>query len=96
MSDWVEKIGMVSAVAMPFFNIPLIVRLIKRKTSKDISLSWALGVWICIVLMTPQAVSSEDLTFRLYGIVNVIFFSVVTFFVVKYRKNPDPQGGHDS
>ena len=77
---------MVAGVALPFFNIPLIIKLIKRKSSKDLSLSWALGVWICIVLMTPQALRSQDITFRLFGIVNIIFFSVVAFFVLKYRR----------
>ena len=86
MTDWVEKIGVVSGIALPLFNIPLIYKLIQRKSSKDLSLTWALGVWVCIVLMTPQALRSVDLAFRLYGIVNIIFFSIVVFFVLKYRK----------
>jgi len=86
VSDWIEKVGMVSGIALPFFNIPLIVKIIKRKSSKDLSLTWALGVWVCIVLMTPQALRSRDITFRVYGIVNIIFFTIVTFFVLKYRK----------
>ena len=86
MSDWIQKIGVVAGISLPFFNIPLIVRLIKIKNSKDLSLTWAIGVWICIVLMTPAALRSEDPAFRLYGIVNIIFFSIVVFFVLKYRK----------
>lgn len=85
MSDWVEKIGVTSAVVMPLFNIPLILRILQRKSSADISLSWALGVWICILLMTPQAFRSNDTTFRAFGVVNLVFFSAVTFFVLKYR-----------
>lgn len=83
--DTIEKIGMVSAVSLPLFNIPLILHLVKRKSSADFSLSWALGVWSCIVLMTPQALRSSDLTFKLFGVVNVVFFSFVTFFILKYR-----------
>ena len=86
MSDWIEKIGVVSGVALPLFNIPLILRLLKRKSSEDFSVSWAVGVWACIVLMTPQALRSGDLAFRMFGIVNIIFFSVVAFLVLKYRK----------
>ena len=86
MTDWIEKIGVISGIALPLFNIPLIVKLIQRKSSKDLSLTWALGVWVCIVLMTPQALRSHDLAFRLFGIVNIIFFSIVVFFVLKYRK----------
>ena len=89
MSDWIEKIGVISGVALPLFNIPLIVRLMKRKSSQDFSLSWAIGVWVCIILMTPQALRSHDLAFKAFGIVNLIFFSLVAFFIVKYRKNQE-------
>ena len=85
MNDWIEKIGIVSSVALPLFNIPLIVRLLKRKRSEDFSLVWAVGVWVCIILMTPQALRSSDIAFRTYGTVNILFFSVVTFLIVKYR-----------
>ena len=83
--DWIEKLGVVSGVVLPLFNIPLIWRLIRRKSSADFSVSWAVGVWICIVLMTPQALRSHDLAFKSFGIVNLLFFSFVTFFVLKYR-----------
>lgn len=86
MDAWIERIGTVSAIALPLFNIPLIIRLIQRKSSQDFSLAWALGVWVCIVLMTPQALRSSDFTFRAFGIVNILFFSVVAFLIVKYRR----------
>lgn len=86
MSDWISFIGVVAAVALPLFNIPLILHLVKRKSSGDLSLSWAIGVWVCILLMTPQALRSTDLTFKLFGIVNLVFFSAVVFFILKYRR----------
>ncbi len=86
MDAWVEKIGMISAISLPFFNIPLILRLIQRKRSEDFSLSWTLGVWVCIILMTPHALKSTDATFRVFGVVNLIFFSAVVFFILKYRR----------
>ena len=85
LNDWIEKIGIISGVALPFFNIPLIIKLVKRKKSEDFSLIWALGVWVCIVFMTPQALRSQDMDFRSFGIVNLIFFSAVVFFVLKYK-----------
>lgn len=86
MSKWFEWIGIAAGIALPLFNIPLIVKLIKRKSSADLSLTWALGVWLSIIFMTPQALRSTDLAFKAFGIMNVIFFSVVTFFVLKYRQ----------
>ena len=86
MENWILKIGTLSAIALPLFNIPLIVRLLRRKSSEDFSLSWAIGVWVCIILMTPQALRSTDFAFKAYGIVNILFFSVVAFLVVRYRR----------
>lgn len=87
MDAWIEKIGVVSAVVLPLFNIPLILRLIRRKSSNDFSLSWALGVWVCIALMTPQALKSPDAAFRAFGAFNLLFFSAVAFLIVKYRRS---------
>jgi uncharacterized protein with PQ loop repeat len=88
MNAWIEQVGLVAGVALPLFNIPLIARLIKRKRSDDLSLSWAVGVWVCILLMTPQALRSSDIAFRYFGLMNIAFFSFVVFFVLKYRLRP--------
>ena len=86
MEAWIQKIGTMGAIALPLFNIPLIVRLWRRKSSKDFSLSWAIGVWVCIALMTPQALRSTDESFRAFGFLNIIFFSMVVFMVLRYRE----------
>ncbi len=84
--DAIQVIGILASATLPFFNIPLLARILKRKSAEDFSLSWAVGVWVCIVLMTPQAVRSSDVAFRIFGVVNLIFFSAVTFFILKYKK----------
>ena len=84
-ADWVELLGVTAAVILPLFNFPLVFKMVRRKSSKDLSIVWALGVWTCTVLMTPQAIRSSDLAFRLYGFINLVSFSLVTFFVLKYR-----------
>ena len=40
-----QAVGMVSAVALPFWNIPLIWRIQKRRSADDLSPAWALGVF---------------------------------------------------
>jgi len=80
-----EKIGLIAAVILPFFNIPLITKIIKRKSSKDISLSWALGVWVCILLMAPSGLVSQDIVWRTFNIVNILMFTGVVFVVLRYR-----------
>jgi hypothetical protein len=82
----IETIGLVSAVGMPFWNIPLIIRIVKRRSSDDISLSWALGVWTCIVLMAPSGFQSKDIVWKAFNIVNLVMFTAVVCFVLKYRK----------
>lgn len=88
-----QKIAMVAAVVLPLCNIPLIVRIIKRKSSQDISIPWAVGVWICLVLMFPSAFVSEDIVWKVYNIVNFILFSSVVVTVLLFRKKENKKLG---
>lgn len=80
-----EYLGLVAAVAMPFWNIPLMIGIAKRKSSKDISLAWALGVYACILAMLPSGLASPDHIFRVFTVVNTLLFGGVVAFVLRYR-----------
>ncbi len=81
----IDKIGLIAGIILPLFNIPLIVKIVKRKSSKDISLVWVLGVWTCIIIMAPSGFKSEDVVWRIFNYMNVALFTLVMIFVVKYR-----------
>ncbi len=81
----IQQIGMVAAVTMPLFNIPLILLIQRRKSSQDISLLWAVGVFVCILVMLPSALLSPDNVFRAYSIVNTVFFGAVLVQVIRFR-----------
>ena len=83
---FIEQVGLVASVALPLWNIPLISKIVRRKSSADISLSWVLGVWTCALLMAPAGFMSKDLTWRAFNIVNLILFTGVVAVVLKYRK----------
>ena len=82
----IHKLALFAAVLLPFWNIPLIVRIVRRRSSRDISMYWALGVWTCFALMAPEAFVSQDLTWRVFNVVNFIIFSIVVVFILIYRK----------
>lgn len=86
-----DKIAFVAAAVLPMFNIPLIVRIVKRKSSQDISLWWLFGVWTCIGAMLPSSLHSQDAIWRFFNINNICLFSAVVFTTVKYRKG-EPRG----
>lgn len=81
-----QKIALIAAIILPVWNVPLIVRIIRRKSSSDISLYWVLGVWSCFVLMAPEALKSSDPVWRTFNIVNLIFFTIVVAVVLAYRR----------
>lgn len=85
--NFIEQVGLVCAVILPFFNIPLIARIIKRKSSADISMVWAIGVWACIVLMAPSGFASKDIVWKTFNIMNLILFSAVLVTTLRYREN---------
>jgi len=80
-----EVIGVMAAVALPLWNIPLILRIQQRKSSKDISLWWVLGVWVCLLLMLPSGVRSSDIVFRAFTVVNIVLFTGVVIQTLRYR-----------
>ena len=82
----IEKVAFIAAIVLPLWNIPLIVRVIKRKSSEDISIYWVMGVWICFLLMAPQALTSSDIVWRAFNIMNLILFTAVVIAVLAYRK----------
>lgn len=84
-----ETVGFWAATVLPLWDIPLIVRIVRRKSSQDISMAWAFGIWICSVLMTPSAFISGDLAAIGFNTVNVIMLTAVLIVVFKYRKG-DP------
>jgi uncharacterized protein with PQ loop repeat len=81
----IELIGLIAAIILPFWNIPLIARIEKRKSSKDISMFWVVGVWVCLILMFPAALISKDIVFKTYSIVNIVLFSLVVIQTFRYR-----------
>ena len=72
-------------MGLPFWNIPLIWRIQQRKSSRDISPAWALGVWVCLAGMLPSGLASQDPIFKIFTVINLALFSAVVFQVVRFR-----------
>lgn len=81
-----DRVAFIAAIVLPLFNIPLIVKIIRRQSSQDISLCWVLGVWICILLMAPSGFQSQDIVWRTFNYTNVVLFTAVALVTLKYRK----------
>jgi uncharacterized protein with PQ loop repeat len=81
-----ESLALVASVVMPLWNIPLMVKIFRRKSSKDMSVYWAGGVWLCMLLMLPWAFLTRDVVLKVFSFVNFILFSGVAFAVFRYRK----------
>lgn len=84
---WHQWLGLIASVVLPLFNIPLMMRMIRRRSSADLSLTWVLGVFFCIVATLPAAWYSPDIIFKIYQWVNITFFSGVVFFAIYYRRS---------
>lgn len=82
----IQNIAMIASIILPLWNIPLIRHIIKRKSSRDVSLPWALGVWSCLALMVPSGILSPDMVWKVFTIINFVLFSVVVVTVLIYRK----------
>lgn len=83
-----ELLALAASVIMPMWNIPLILKIVQRKSSEDLSLHWLWGVWGCMLLMVPWALLTTDKVLKVFSLVNITLFSGVAFVVMKYRKAP--------
>jgi hypothetical protein len=81
-----QSLALVASVIMPLWNIPLIVKILLRKSSNDLSRSWMLGVWVCMLLMLPWAFISPDVVLKVFSVVNFVLFSGVVIVGFKYHK----------
>ncbi|MBI4003961.1 MAG: hypothetical protein HY353_02970 [Candidatus Omnitrophica bacterium] len=85
MIETIGTIGMIAAIILPFWNIPLILRIQRRRSSDDISVLWAVGVFVCLLLMLPSGLTSADRVFRVFTITNIVLFGAVVVQVIRYR-----------
>ncbi|MFP4473779.1 MAG: hypothetical protein ACLFPX_07960 [Candidatus Omnitrophota bacterium] len=81
-----ETVGLIAGIILPLWNIPLIVRIVRRKSSQDISMWWAMGVWACILLMAPSGIRLDSLAWRTFNYLNVVLFTGVAVTVLIYRR----------
>ena len=81
----IKILGLIAAIVLPFWNIPLILKVSRRKSSKDFSLWWTFGVWLTLLAMLPSALTSEDLVFKVFSLANITIFTAVVVQVVRYR-----------
>ena len=82
----IDTIGLIASIALPVWNIPLMINIVRRKSSADISLWWVMGVWVCILLMAPSGIKSQDVVWRTFNMMNLVLFTMVVVTVLKYRK----------
>lgn len=83
----IKIVGVVASVVLPLFNIPLILKIRRRGSSKDFSLTWAFGIMGCTMLMMPSVLMTSDIVFKAFGIINFISFSTVMFYILKYHRD---------
>jgi hypothetical protein len=81
-----DTLGVIAAIALPLWNIPLMIRISRRRSSRDISLLWTFGVLGCLLAMLPAGLRSPDRVFRVFAVANLALFSLVAIQVVRYRE----------
>jgi hypothetical protein len=88
-----EILALVASIVMPMWNIPLIVKIVRRRSSHDLSLFWVWGVWGCMLLMIPWAMVTREVVLKVFSFVNLFLFSGVLVAVMKYHRAPAVKPG---
>lgn len=82
----VDKIALVASIVLPLWNIPLIIKIVKRRSSEDISVLWAIGVWVSLLALLPSGLKSDFLVWKVFAIANFLFFTFVAFVTLLFRR----------
>ena len=85
--ETIKIVGVVASVVLPLFNIPLVLKIRKRGSSNDYSLTWTFGILGCLLLMLPSALLTPDIVFKVFGIINLVTFLIVVFYILKYHSH---------
>ncbi len=83
--EFLKNLAFIASVVIPLFNVPLIARMIQRKSSADLSMVWLFGVLSCLLLMLPYGIVTEDQVMKYFAIVNASVFSIVVLVAVFFR-----------
>lgn len=81
-----DQAATVAGAVLPLFDLSLIMHVVKRRSSEDISITWAVGLWLTSVAMAPTGLMSGDLASKAFNLVNVIMLTIVVWVVIKYRR----------
>ena len=82
----IKLLGIIAALTLPLWNIPLILKITRRKSSRDFSLWWTFGVWFTLLALLPSALVSEDVVFKVFNIANLAIFTAVVYQVVRHYR----------
>jgi uncharacterized protein with PQ loop repeat len=86
MPNW-DTIALWAGIVLPLWDIPLIMHIIRRQSSADISVIWMWGLWGSSVLMAPASwIERSNPAAVAFNIVNVTALTVLLIVVMKYRE----------
>ncbi len=81
-----ETTALITSIILPFFNIPLIYRISKRRSAEDVSAIWSIGVFVCFIIIEPYALLSGDIVFAVFNSLNIAFFIIINILIFRFRR----------
>ena len=72
-------------------GIPQIVKLIKTKSSNDISVWMYILTWVAVAIVVVSTFIHHDIGSAISNLVSLITMSITIFLVFKYKNNPAPK-----
>lgn len=86
-----KELGYICSMIVPVFHIPLIMKLVRKKSSQEWSLLSVIGFWIATLGIQPWALMTDDRALTILNTLSLMFISVELVLVIKYRRNVPPK-----
>ena len=86
--DLITVIGIAASVFTAVSLVPQLVKLLKEKKAESVSIGMLAILFAGIALWTYYGFLKKDLIIIISNSFSIIINSVLTFFTVKYKKQP--------
>ena len=85
-----EYIFYLPAILFLISGVPQIIKLIRTKSSEDISIWMYILTWVAVAIVVVDTSLHHDIGSAISNLVSLITMSITIFLVIKYKKKRVP------
>ena len=87
MIEYLEMIGLIAGICSTFATLPQIIKIWKRRSAKDVSLSMFILSWMGTILWAIYGLFAHSLSLVIANIISFLLVSSIMVMKIKFKVN---------